>query len=127
MLPQGIFSVAVATVTFPTLARFAARQEMQNLRATMANGMRQILLLLDGSVFVVEIDQGITGLILLGNGTLRFRPTPETEQGQVRIFCGSETLEARFDALFLRVNPSDVNDLVEASRLRAALEQHLDD
>ena len=27
MLPQGIFSVAVATVTFPTLARFAARHE----------------------------------------------------------------------------------------------------
>jgi hypothetical protein len=76
------------------------------------------LLLLDGSVFVVEIDQGITGLILLGNGTLRFRPTPATEQGQVRIFCGSETLEARFDALYLRVNPSDVNDLVEASRLQ---------
>ncbi len=46
MLPQGIFSVAVATVTFPTLARFAARQEWTNLRATMANGMRQILLLL---------------------------------------------------------------------------------
>jgi putative peptidoglycan lipid II flippase len=46
MLPQGIFSVAVATVAFPTLARFAARQEWENLRATMANGMRQILLLL---------------------------------------------------------------------------------
>jgi Uncharacterized membrane protein, putative virulence factor len=46
MLPQGIFSVAVATVMFPTLARFAARQEWTNLRATMANGMRQILLLL---------------------------------------------------------------------------------
>jgi putative peptidoglycan lipid II flippase len=46
MLPQGIFSVAVATVTFPTLARFAARQEWANLRGTMANGMRQILLLL---------------------------------------------------------------------------------
>ncbi len=46
MLPQGIFSVAVATVTFPTLARFAARQEWDNLRATMSNGMRQILLLL---------------------------------------------------------------------------------
>ena len=46
MLPQGIFSVAVATVTFPTLARFAARQEWANLRRTMANGMRQILLLL---------------------------------------------------------------------------------
>ncbi|HKH23112.1 MAG TPA: murein biosynthesis integral membrane protein MurJ, partial [Solirubrobacterales bacterium] len=46
MLPQGIFSVAVATVVFPTLARFAARQEWDNLRHTMANGMRQILLLL---------------------------------------------------------------------------------
>src|SRR3954463_8618399 len=46
MLPQGIFSVAVATVAFPTLARFAARHEWDNLRATMSNGMRQILLLL---------------------------------------------------------------------------------
>jgi putative peptidoglycan lipid II flippase len=46
MLPQGIFSVAVATVAFPTLARFAARHEWENLRHTMANGMRQILLLL---------------------------------------------------------------------------------
>jgi putative peptidoglycan lipid II flippase len=46
MLPQGIFSVAVATVVFPTLSRFAARREYDNLRATMANGMRQILLLL---------------------------------------------------------------------------------
>src|SRR4051795_11579964 len=46
MLAQGIFSVAVATVAFPTLARFAARHEWGNLRATMSNGMRQILLLL---------------------------------------------------------------------------------
>ena len=46
MLPQGIFSVAVSTVLFPTLARFAARGELDDLRATMANGMRQIILLL---------------------------------------------------------------------------------
>jgi putative peptidoglycan lipid II flippase len=46
MLPQGIFSVAIATVVFPTLARFAARREFGQLRGTMANGMRQILLLL---------------------------------------------------------------------------------
>ena len=45
-LPQGIFSVAIATVLFPTLARFAARGEIDNLRATMANGMRQILFVL---------------------------------------------------------------------------------
>ncbi|MQA73986.1 MAG: murein biosynthesis integral membrane protein MurJ [Solirubrobacterales bacterium] len=46
MLPQGIFSVAVSTVLFPTLARFAARRDYDDLRATMANGMRQITLLL---------------------------------------------------------------------------------
>jgi putative peptidoglycan lipid II flippase len=46
MLPQGIFSVAVSTVLFPTLSRFAARRELDSLRATMANGMRQIVLLL---------------------------------------------------------------------------------
>jgi putative peptidoglycan lipid II flippase len=46
MLPQGVFSVAIATVLFPTLARFAARGAFDDLRATMANGMRQILLLL---------------------------------------------------------------------------------
>ncbi|HEX6666753.1 MAG TPA: murein biosynthesis integral membrane protein MurJ [Solirubrobacterales bacterium] len=45
-LPQGIFSVAIATVLFPTLARFANAGEMNNLRATMANGMRQILFVL---------------------------------------------------------------------------------
>jgi putative peptidoglycan lipid II flippase len=46
MLPQGVFSVAVATVLFPTLARYAARGAFDELRRTMANGMRQIVLLL---------------------------------------------------------------------------------
>ncbi len=45
-LPQGVFSVAIATVLFPTLARFAARGAHDDLRATMANGMRQILFVL---------------------------------------------------------------------------------
>jgi len=45
-LPQGIFSVAIATVLFPTLARFANAGKIDDLRATMANGMRQILFVL---------------------------------------------------------------------------------
>jgi putative peptidoglycan lipid II flippase len=45
-LPQGVFSVAIATVLFPTLARFATRGAYDDLRATMANGMRQILFVL---------------------------------------------------------------------------------
>jgi len=45
-LPQGIFSVAIATVLFPTLARFANRGEYDNLRETLAKGMRQIVFIL---------------------------------------------------------------------------------
>ena len=46
MLPQGMFSVAVTTVIFPTLSRYAARRSYDDLRRTMANGMRMILLVL---------------------------------------------------------------------------------
>ncbi len=45
-LPQGIFSVAIATVLFPTLARFASRGDYENLRETLAKGMRQIVFIL---------------------------------------------------------------------------------
>ena len=64
MLPQGIFSVAVATVVFPTLARFAARREYDDLRATMANGMRQILLLLvPAAAAVLVLSEPMTRLV----------------------------------------------------------------
>jgi putative peptidoglycan lipid II flippase len=64
MLPQGIFSVAVATVVFPTLARFAARREYGDLRATMANGARQILLLLiPAAAAVLVLSVPITRLV----------------------------------------------------------------
>jgi putative peptidoglycan lipid II flippase len=46
MLPQGMFSVAVATVLFPLLARLASRDDMAAFRATVASGMRQIAFLL---------------------------------------------------------------------------------
>jgi putative peptidoglycan lipid II flippase len=45
-VPQGLFSVAIATILFPTLARHAVRGEHDQLRARMANGVRQICLLL---------------------------------------------------------------------------------
>ncbi len=60
------------------------------------------LTLIEGSVFRVDTDQGVTGLVLIGRGEMRFSPTPETEKGQVRIFAGAETLESRFDAAYIR-------------------------
>src|SRR5262249_32703621 len=55
------------------------------------------LTLLEGSVFVADVDLGVTGVVLLGKGTLSFHPDPQTEKGQVKIFCGSETLDTGFD------------------------------
>jgi putative peptidoglycan lipid II flippase len=46
MLPQGMFSVAVATVLFPALARYAARADLDGFRATVSGGTRQIAFLL---------------------------------------------------------------------------------
>jgi len=46
MLPQGLFSVAIATVLFPALSRFAAHQDLSGMRDRLAQGIRLISLLL---------------------------------------------------------------------------------
>jgi putative peptidoglycan lipid II flippase len=63
-LPQGLFSVAVATILFPTLSRYAARGAYSSLRHTMANGIRQIcLLLIPSAVFMAVLAEPITRLV----------------------------------------------------------------
>jgi putative peptidoglycan lipid II flippase len=46
MLPQGMFSVAIATVLFPSLSRFATRGDTDGFRRTVGIGLRQIAFLL---------------------------------------------------------------------------------
>jgi putative peptidoglycan lipid II flippase len=55
MLPQGVFSVAVATVLFPTLSRMAARRDVGGMRRTLGNGIRQINLLLIPSAALMAV------------------------------------------------------------------------
>jgi putative peptidoglycan lipid II flippase len=64
MLPQGLFSVAVATILFPTLSRLAARGERDDLRNTMANGVRGIcLLLIPSAALIAVLAEPITRLV----------------------------------------------------------------
>ena len=42
MLPQGMFSVAVATILYPSLARLATRGDLPGFRGTVSLGLRQI-------------------------------------------------------------------------------------
>jgi hypothetical protein len=71
----------------------------------------------EGSAFVVETSEGVTGLVLFGSGEMRFSPGPETERGQVRIFAGSETLISRFGTAFVRLNPYDFEARVDGESL----------
>jgi putative peptidoglycan lipid II flippase len=64
MLPQGIFSVAVATVLFPALSRLAARRDAGGMRRTLGNGMRQInLLLVPSAALILVLATPITRLV----------------------------------------------------------------
>ena len=77
------------------------------------------LTLAGGSAFVAETEDGVTGLVLLGDGLMRFSPQPEAERGQVEIFSGREVLEAEFEAAFVRLHPDAYRSRVSTGALRA--------
>ena len=70
-----------------------------------------------GAVFVAEVDAGVTGLVLVGDGVMTFAPTPEAERRQVEIFSGSEVLETEFTHAFVRVNPTMFSSRVAPAQL----------
>jgi putative peptidoglycan lipid II flippase len=64
MLPQGLFSVAVATVLFPTLSRMASRRDAAGMRRAVGIGMRQInLLLIPAAAFMIVLATPIVRLV----------------------------------------------------------------
>lgn len=64
MLPQGMFSVAVATILFPTLSRLAARRDLAGFRSTVDAGLRQIaFLLLPAGLVSIVLAEPIVRLV----------------------------------------------------------------
>jgi putative peptidoglycan lipid II flippase len=64
MLPQGMFSVAIATVLFPQLSRLAARRDKPGLRRWSGDGMRTIFLaLIPCAALLIAIPEPITRLV----------------------------------------------------------------
>ena len=64
MLPQGLFSVAVATVLFPTLSRMASRRDPDAMRNLIGNGMRQInLLMIPAMAFLLVLAEPVVRLL----------------------------------------------------------------
>ena len=64
MLPQGMFSVAVATVLFPSLARLATRGDLAGFRHTVGLGLRQsAFMLVPASVVSAVLAEPIVRLL----------------------------------------------------------------
>ena len=77
--------------------------------------------LADGRMFVAEAAGGPTAVVLMParGGTFVFKPTPETERGQVRIYCGSDAVEDRYASVFVRLHPDDFGTRFPAATLSA--------
>ncbi len=73
----------------------------------------------NGIAFVAETDAGVTGIVILGRGEMTFSPTPAPEKGQVKIYSGSDTLNARFDWVYLRAHPAEFDRRLDVTAFHA--------
>ncbi|MBI4888321.1 MAG: hypothetical protein HY824_14600 [Acidobacteria bacterium] len=105
---DGLFRLRVNASTQFTARNLTVTAE--DLRVTLS----------DGSVFLIESEAGVTGLVLLGRGVMHFAPGPETERGQLRIFSGSDTLDTPFESAFVRLNPFEYEARVTTASLTPA-------
>ena len=82
-----------------------------------------VLMLREGTVFQVDSDDGVTGLVLIGRGEMRFNPANAAERGQVRLFSGEDALATPFEEAFVRISPSNYNERVSTASLTPAAPQ----
>src|SRR3954454_17743550 len=76
MLPQGMFSVAIATVLFPTLSRLASRGDLRGVATSVSNGLRQIAFLLAPTAVVSAVLADPIIRILYQRGAWHAAQTP---------------------------------------------------
>jgi hypothetical protein len=77
-----------------------------------------------GDVFVVETPEGVTGMVLMGEGTLIFQPMPKEEKGQLKLFSGVEALETPFTSAFVRVSPFELGQRLTPDMLETVAIDH---
>jgi hypothetical protein len=82
-----------------------------------------VIALQEGTVYLVECDEGVTGLVLIGRGEMRFSPTSSAERGQVKLFSGNDTLTSAFEEAYIRLSPSDYEKRVTTASLTASTPQ----
>ena len=73
-----------------------------------------------GDVFVADTPEGVTALVLIGDGTMVFQPAPKEERGQLKLFAGTESLETPFTSAFVRVSPFEFEQRFKDDMLEPA-------
>lgn len=87
-LPQGVFSIAIATVLFPTISRLAARRDHEGMRTAIVGGLRQIgLVLLPASAFLLALAEPVVRLVFQ-RGEFDARSTDLTSEALVFFAIG---------------------------------------
>ena len=88
------------------LHRLALQPEKQfAVRNLVLHSVDFELRLPTGDAFVAETPEGVTAIVLLGDGTMVFQPMPKQERGQLKLFAGTESLETPFTSAFVRISP----------------------
>ncbi len=70
-----------------------------------------------GTLFTSPASLGPTLAVFVGEGVVRFRPSPPTEQEQLRQFCGRPELVAGVKTAFVRLHPADLQRVLVPNRL----------
>ncbi len=99
MLPQGMFSVAVATILYPSLARLSTRGDLAGFRATVSSGLRQINFMLIPSAVVCAVLAEPIVRLLYQRGAF--------EPGQTTVVAGALaafSLGLTFNGMMLMLN-----------------------
>jgi putative peptidoglycan lipid II flippase len=99
MLPQGMFSVAIATVLFPTLSRYAARGNMEGFQQTVSIGLRGIAFMLFPAAVVSAVLAEPIIRILFQHGKFLPDQTPVVAGA---LALGNLALNAGLDLAFYR-------------------------
>jgi len=86
-----------------------------NVRDLVVEGPDFRLSIPSGTAFAATVDGVITAMVLQGRSTIRFTPVDPTEQGQLRIFAGSPSLDVTANDVFVRVSPSDAAAILQGT------------
>ncbi len=70
-----------------------------------------------GTLFLAPENLGPTVAVFAGEGTVSFRPQPETEREQLRQFTGRPELKDRVRLAFVRIHPADLTRALQPLRL----------